>query len=540
MNIIVKSIAAAALLGSAMPALAKDPSHWVLCDGYGKSQKAKQGFGGLGGLLVGRLVSPIAFQPGGQAASLVGVSACDKALADPELDNQDWTRRTSLLKARAIHNIEAARYTEALTDVEAARASSAGKDPSLYYARSTGLSLDLVQAYALLLLDRDKEGVALALRAAEARPYAARLQLIALVLTTFDKKAGGDAIGLAERVDRLDPQAGDVRLTLLIGARRFDEAAVLVAKEFGPGSVWVMQTPDLLDIVQLSRSSVAAYVFARAKKKPEAEAVLAAARARVAKATGMSLGNAVLPFTIIDPDPEKARTKIGNTSANWEPVIGAAVAFAGGDPLKAQDILTAKPIIIPDEAFVAFVEELRDAIPTEKHKPLIASDLAGLRKTISGNRAERLKKITQGDLFTLLPQPETEAQLNGFSSQAGFGLKSTGFKSKAQPDGTTQIEFVGTISSPQAIGEMTLLRAAMLAIEAKKPAFVIEKRNEYTRYLQQTLYGSPVGARRFAGYKSELFVRFVDDIAAPRALSAQVVVDALKPIYVRSGTDTKK
>jgi hypothetical protein len=527
-----------ALLASA-PALAKAPNIWVQCDGYTKSQKGGGGSAGLGGLLLGRLASSkLAFQPGGQVDGLNGVNACDEALKSPELDALDWTRRTSLLKARAIHNLEALRYTEALADVEAARATSLGKDPSLFYARSTGLALDLLQSYTLLLLGKDADAARYARQAAQARPYSAQIQSLALFIMSFDTASASDAITLADNVSRFDPEAGDIRLSILMKARRFAEAADLHVPDFGAKSDWISGSPDIVDIVQLSRANSAAFAMARAKRTEESAAIMRAARNRIDKADKIKLGNTPpLPLSVINPDVAATRAKMANIIGEWEPMVSAAGLLAEGDAIKAQDALIAKDAYPANDLFLGLVDDLRAAIPAEKRKALVAADPVALREKISGNRADRLKRITNNDLFNLLPQAEDAEKLNGFSSQAGFGLKSTGFKSKLQADGTTQIEFVGTVSSPQAIAEMVLLRAATLAQDAQKSGFVIEKSNSYTRYIQSTYGGTPIGNRRFAGYKSELFVRFVDDVATPRAITNDEVVKALKPIYVRANSN---
>ena len=539
-NKIAQILLGGLVLAAPVTAQAKEASVWIKCDGYNKAQNGGGGLS-LGGSLLGRLVgSKLPFQPGNQADGVTGVNACNEALNSPELDKLDWTRRTSLLKARAIHNLEALRYTEALTDIDAARATALGKDASIFYARSTGLALDLLQSYTLLLLNKDSDAARYARQVAQARPYSAQIQGLALFIMTYDPASADQTLKIAEHVNRLSPELGAIRLSILMTAKRYREAAELFTQEFGAKSDWVVQSDTLIDLDQLSRASIAAYVMARAGRQSEASAILAASRTRIAKAEKLKMRQfPVLPLTILDPDVTKAKTKISETLENWEPMIAAAALFVAGDAMKAQDALIAKDGYPANDLFLGMIEDLRTAIPAEKRKALVAADPTELREKISGNRAERLKKITNNDLFNLLPQAEDEEKLNSFSSQAGFGLKSTGFKSKVQPDGATLIEFVGTVSSPQAIAEMVLLRAATLAADAKKPAFVIEKNNNYTRFSQTTYNGTPIGERRFAGYKSELTVRFVDDVATPRAIVNEEVVSALKPIYVRASSGKK-
>ena len=88
----------------------------------------------------------------------VGVDACDAALADPALKPAFWARRVNLLRARALHNIAAGHYDEALKDLDRAKAEI--KDPTdPFFRRSVGLSLDFLRAYADHKVGRSQEGV---------------------------------------------------------------------------------------------------------------------------------------------------------------------------------------------------------------------------------------------------------------------------------------------------------------------------------------------------------------------------------------------
>jgi hypothetical protein len=167
---------------------------------------------------------------------------------------------------------------------------------------------------------------------------------------------------------------------------------------------------------------------------------------------------------------------------------------------------------------------------------MVAMDMAALRAKMGDDRDERLARLVSLDLFDVLPQPETESRLNGFSKQIGFGLKGTGFKSKTLPSGLTQIEFSGSVSSPLAVEEMTMLRAARLASEKGHKGFKVEKRSDFSRYMQMTRNGIPMGERTLAGYLTRIEVRFTDDLSDPAAIDAAALSAALSPVYIRPQT----
>jgi hypothetical protein len=109
--------------------------------------------------------------------------------------------------------------------------------------------------------------------------------------------------------------------------------------------------------------------------------------------------------------------------------------------------------------------------------------------------------------------------------------RTAGFRSAANPDGTTRVEFTGNTTSAPVVQEMTLLRAAELARAAGKWGFVIADRSDYARYMVTSQYGMEI-SRVPVGYKTELSVRFVDQGGeAGRAFDAVAVIDALGPLY---------
>jgi hypothetical protein len=109
--------------------------------------------------------------------------------------------------------------------------------------------------------------------------------------------------------------------------------------------------------------------------------------------------------------------------------------------------------------------------------------------------------------------------------------RTDGFRTKANPDGTTKVEFIGNTPSSALVQEMTLLRAAEVARAAGKPAFVIVERSDYTRRMTTSRGGVPISSVA-QGFKTELTIRPVDAGVEPeRALDAVTIIDTLGPLY---------
>jgi hypothetical protein len=106
-----------------------------------------------------------------------------------------------------------------------------------------------------------------------------------------------------------------------------------------------------------------------------------------------------------------------------------------------------------------------------------------------------------------------------------------GFRSTANADGTTKVEFVGNTPSPLLVQEMTLLRAAEVTRQAGKAAFVLVERKDYSRTMR-TMRGGVEISSTPTGFKTEMTIRFLDAAdQSPRALDALAIIDALGPLY---------
>lgn len=545
MKILHSALGAAAALALAGTADAA-PSVWAQCDGYPKPEssgtKIARGIAMIGTL--GLAGVPKDYDPDRRARGDAGVAACTAALADPDAASGPWIRRVTLNQYLAVHHLEANRPEAALAALDSAAAAAQGNAADPFYARSTGVSLDLLRALALFGLGRDEEGTAIALRAAAARPWSARAHMLALSMLKVDPAMPPAEIALIERLTRLDPSSAELPGTLYLLAGRPSEAWSFLKKAWdnrpaekesaGPPSFMpasIRRGLAAATIDPRSKDYLFAFAAARAGDKAGSDSILADIAAS-GQATIERLKGGKRPT----PPEELAKIEamLRVPRDQWQPMIDSANLLAAGDAAAAQERLIAASSWPAAPLLIGLVRDLRDKLPPEARKGLVAIDPAVIERKAGTTTATGLARLSVQPVLEALPEPEDENRLNAFSRQFGLGLKKTGFKSKKLPSGLTRIEYAGSVSSPLAVEEMTLLRAAQLAAEAGHKGFVIEKRNDYTRYRQMMQYSVPVGAPDLAGYMTRIEVRFTDDLTGD-AIPAAGLIKALAPIYIRPG-----
>jgi hypothetical protein len=533
MKAISSALALGAALGLGSAAAAKPPTAFVQCDGYakpkpgsdnlvkGKALTRSWGFAGVS-----------SFNPRGRQPGAAGVAACKAALADPLTAQAGWIRRVTLNQALALHHLEAREPEAALAALDAAAAAAGSNSADTFYRRSTGVSLDILRAIALMRLGRGEEGLAAARRAAAARPWSARVQILALGMLGIDGGHEAEELALAERLRALDPDYAETIASFYLRSGRHADAWALLRKQrekqepAAPAAAMFRYERDL------GKGLVAAYAAARAGDREGSRAVIESLRSD-ARAAAAQLGTMKLGLAGAG-DPAPVEAQMMKPIDRWMPVIESAELFAAGDAAGAQEKLISVTDWPATTLLAQLTADIRTKLPPEARKGMVAIEPAELRAKLDGDRNARLDRLASPELFSLLPEPEDEDRLNGFSGQWGLGLKPTGFKSKLLENGATRIEFVGTVSSPLVVEEMTLLRAARLALEGGRKAFVIEKREDFTRHSQMTMNGVPTGPQTLAGYMTRIEVRFVDDLAQPGAIDAAAVDKALAPLYTRS------
>jgi hypothetical protein len=259
---------------------------------------------------------------------------------------------------------------------------------------------------------------------------------------------------------------------------------------------------------------------------------VAAARAKAASLTNNGL---VMPAGLSAPvpayDPARADAELARRAA----LVETAIVFQAGRKAEAAAAIAAQSPLPGDAASAQLIGLVVDQPAPEA----------------AGRRVDALR------LFTVLPRYEgpgisgfasdgaalsrlmigsstKKPQRNAYSGSVPF-FKANGFKDRAMKDGRgTTISFTGDASSATAVEEMTLLRAADLALAAGKPGFVVLDKRDFSMSAQITMNGSAIGSPQPAGFKSELDVALVDASGPDdRFIAAADVVAALAPVYKR-------
>lgn len=221
--------AAPAYAAAKTEAAPKEPSLHVQCDGYPDNMS-----GGESAVRVLALAAVIGLlAPPPEQADISkrkfgadGVSVCTQVLAGEKAESNP-ERKLKLIMARAIHQIEAKNYDQAIADISLARqeARTSGLWDDPYFRRSMGLSFDQIEAAALLRQKKFAEADAKALASLET----VRFSLASLVeLSDYSDFVEGmlpQNLAYAEYLTRLLPITSLTRIAALQEAGKFDEAA---------------------------------------------------------------------------------------------------------------------------------------------------------------------------------------------------------------------------------------------------------------------------------------------------------------------------
>lgn len=496
--------AAAAMLLVASPALAKGPSAWVKCDGLAKPEGvgvtaarilAVSTTMGLFGLPENSRWEPA-------ATGAAGVAACTEAMADPVLENF-WARRVSLLRARALHHIEAQDYDAALTDLRATHGLAAGDANEVFYNRSLGLSVQLFEAALLAKRGELEAAEALAIKAADARPYSAELTGLAAGILHLDPVWTPEKDRILTRLVALDPDTRMMRASLRDWGAEPDAAADdwALALKASDEIKRPPQAPNQRDRMLMARAGVA---LAKAGRAEEARPIAA---------------------YLADPSPAPAGAVAGTfadisyeRTKRMAPLIEAELLAHEGKFAEADKLLEPVDGIPLNTTTFDLIARLKaggqtGVFATADAKTLEANERARIR-------AERIATLDLLRYAKALPLEQAGGS-SKYSKQGWGGFSPNGFKDKPLKDGEGRsIEFVGGFSQHAAVEEMMLMRAAQLARAAGKSGFLVRGRDDYKQVLVTTAYGVQTSSMP-AGFKTVADVVFVDPAALPEAYAAQ-------------------
>ena len=537
----VKLIRLAALaLTAAGAAHAGDTEDFSGCDGLRKPKSSDDGMRGeavINGYRGNDFFGNSSSQPRKTIAS------CDIALASPKLLPGQTLRRAHLLRARAAARLELGHYAQGLADLDQARALVSDRAADPFFARSMGASLTLLTALAKAGLGQTDEAARLAGEAAALRPYALQVQLAAWAIGSNTAHGKAAAPGVDSRqLLRLEPRAATQMI--LSAYRDGDFAAVRELAPAGLATVHEASDDSVKPLPVLARIDDAflnglaatlavAYADAAAGDGAGARQKLEEARVQVATATaGSGAGERltkVLSDQIMVPRVALVEARLAleeeGPQAALAKIVGAKLPAdaASLDLFRAVRAKAADPSKVPDPAALAEQTGQEQPARLGRLAPTLLIAPESQRKVIDYKKS----------------RPNVLAALVGGALTMGTSLlggieRTTGFRSTANADGTTTVEYVGNTSSGPMVQEMTLLRAAELAREAGKAKFAIVSRRDYQRFLTTTQYGVEI-SRVLAGYKTELTIRLVSDgEPAPAAFDAVGVIDDLGPLYYES------
>ncbi|HYG27541.1 MAG TPA: hypothetical protein VD906_11600 [Caulobacteraceae bacterium] len=526
MRIIGIAAGMAVALASGLSAKAASSDTWFSCDGKPKPGSAQA----LGSRLVrsGLLRMPAGASGPQQASGSPAVAACTEVLADPALA-KSWERRIGVLHARAANYADLGNLDAAMADLAAAREASAAGAGDVWFARSTALATDILEAGVLARQGRTQAAETLAVAASDARPYslgvagaAARILLVDPSWSSEEDRVLTRLVALEPRGLRLraaardwsplaDPAASDWLLVNVLE----EEKGARLAKRLAniPEAAHMTPPPDR------EAWAGAAYALLRADRADEARAFAARLAAPPTPPPNTRPGSFV-DFTY-------ERTKHHAT------VINAALAAREGRLDEAQALIKDQKVFPVSLVTLDLLGRLKEA---GLHEAKVDADAA--RSALREQNARELKAV---ELLKLVPPAESGVRANVYDGQGGAGLDTTGFKDRAAPGGEGRwIEFAGGGATSGAVSEMMLMRAAELARASGKPGFIIVERTDGER--QRHVYSAYGETVTPIGFQSEALVEFVDPAALPapharhpeRVLMADKVWSDLAPLYTKN------
>jgi hypothetical protein len=461
----------------------------------------------------------------------IGHQRCTLALDDPAMANAPWQRRASLLRSRARFALLSDDAEGALADLDLIKSI---EQPDTVYTRSFGLSLLMLRALALAQTGQFEAATVSAMEAAKLRPWSDDVAAFAAFIGQLDGSTSADETQFWTQAIRVLPsnieqrarvrsETGDWAGALHDWKQAESEPGSYGKAMDGRGGKFNLVTTE----VDVTRTGQAALAAAMTGEIETARKWLAAAR----NAIESPPPNSDTPY-----QPRISAEKQTSRLAAWEGLVEAAGAYKSGNAPGAAERVYALKNLPANMMVVQMLSSIAEALPTANRAGLLR-DVPSLRTQIlNGQRKAADNDVLRTFLLADMPEHEDVAATNRYRSSILF-LRASGFKDTLRKDGTgATIKYFGDKSTPLAVGEMALLRAAELAQKSGKPAFLIRDRSDYRTTSTPTMHGSPIGPTVTAGYGSQIEIDFLDSISADndRAIDAAALRAALEPIYIRA------
>jgi hypothetical protein len=540
------------------------------CDGYGAASNDGDGMTELATVLL--IFSPPGYGNTARnttSPGAAGIADCDAALAD--LPVKHWMRKVSLLRARAMHRLDNNDTTGALADLDLAVAAAKYADDPLY-ARSLGLGVTYVRAFALQKSGDVVGAKTLALNALAQRPF--NRQSVVSALMSMGVNAPSSDIEKVEHIlARLAPREIDQVFVRKLQNGQFQEAMALYPqlvpyREIGQVNISEGQHRErdmrefgASQLFRASRAGAYAYALINLGRVQEAQSVLTTVRAQLVKDTQPppALDSSLSPS-------EHAR----QMAYREEDVANRIKVASGGN--KLLDIwggFVDLRLMIDQGKMTDALKVLQSKKGTWEELQLLDIVLVKLPKSDKASiaTAEALKlawtkavkaarEPSMDTVFKSLPEPESVGRIPPYEPAKQPLFRDSGeyadmqfngyqMQNSATPDVVT-VSFRGERSTASLIEDMALLRAADLARQAGKKGLIIVDRHD-TAFTVSTEYYGRVVRTDPNGFETDLDVLFVDPNALPEKYRDQAwrVIDtdeayaALAPVYIRSKATTK-
>jgi hypothetical protein len=548
-----------AALATVADAAPKDLTIFPACDAYGAPNKSGDGM--TDNALVLGIFTP---DPGyGDLKQRKirfgadGIAACNRALEDPLLIPQHWLRRVSLLRARAVHRIATDDIPGALVDLD--QATAAARDPAnVYYARSLGLGIDLVRAYAL---NRSGDVVAarsLVLRAQALRPYDRRTALAALIAIGLDAPDDDRGV-LLKAVARLDPERTSILFDEAFDAGKFDEAIALHAlliPDRPPINNSVAQQDQAIQVLRTRmederfaawRSGQLAYALAATNQPASARATLTAARERLADvaaspAASPATGAADLAAPYRAIAIQKLTEQVGPWIDYWADQVETRILIHEKRFDETEKRFSRSPPQSGGEG-LDILGAIDAGLPAEDREAHIQLKVA--YQKMQAMMRERRKQPSLETFYIALPEAEARGRFgSGWSKDAGALKPSEDkFLDSDRVPGSFAATFWMQEASISIAEEGALLTAADLVRAKGGKFFRILRAQDISHSSVGMMYGQQVSNMEM-GYATRLLVLPLDASASAngdwRALDADEIHLRLEPLYGRTVGDKKR
>lgn len=484
------------------------------------------------------------------------VKACTDALADPLLLQSQPLRRASLLRSRAFVNLSEEAPDAALADIAVARELSTPFMGDAMFARTMGVSLDIIEALALVEKGEHERARGLIVAAGRRRAYSLPVQELTTLVLQHTARDGDTASPYAALLP-LDPDALGSQFAWLVSEGRFADAAAIYpridaepAPPVADGKLGANLANAIAETQSLAKRSITdmlgAYSYAAIGKLAEARALVAQTQKGLDKA--------------MTPPPEGGFAMTQNTLAPikqfadvWAFLILARCDVADGHASEVAQSLVGKGLPTA-AATVELFTAMRENLPANERGRVPEPEQ--VTKALAEKRAA--EKLEFLGLEASLPRIEFSANQAEYKLSAKSvidvlgpsGFRRDGFRSREDVGrAITTVEFLGNSATASSVDEMTLLYAADLAKQKGKAGFVIVARRDFKRTMNVTrgFSHTPVSSSP-AGFKTELDIRFVDSIL-PAGTGASItpagtidrdrIIDAaqaytdLAPVYIR-------